>query len=78
MSLLYESLSISSELGIQPLMGRAADLLEQAASQPAKAPAYSDGLTLREVEVLCLIATGKTDPDIAEELVTTSAFHFID
>ncbi len=38
------------------------------ASPPARAPAYPDGLTGREVEVLCLIVDGKTDREIAEEL----------
>ena len=36
--------------------------------QQVRAPAYPDGLTQREVEVLGLIATGKTDREIAEEL----------
>ena len=37
------------------------------------APAYPDGLTLREVEVLRLVATGKTDREIAEELFISAA-----
>ena len=47
-------------------------------SQPAKLLAYPNGLTLREVEVLRLIAAGKTDRAIAEELfigVRTVSFH---
>ena len=40
MSLLEESLSICQELGMRPLMERAAALQERAASQPARAPAY--------------------------------------
>jgi DNA-binding CsgD family transcriptional regulator len=68
MSLLDESLSISTELGMRPLVERVAALQERAASQPAKTPAYPDGLTQREVEVLQLIAAGKTDREIAEEL----------
>ncbi|MEE8163663.1 MAG: response regulator transcription factor, partial [Anaerolineae bacterium] len=68
MSLLDESLAISSELGMRPLMVRANALKEDAAARPARAPAYPDGLTGREVEVLRLIAAGKTDREIAEEL----------
>ncbi len=47
-----------------------AALLAAAASGQAKAPARKlpDGLTQREAEILCLIARGKTNPDIAAEL----------
>ncbi len=68
MSLLDESLAISTALGMRPLMERVAALQERAASQPATSPAYPSGLTHREVEVLCLIVAGKTDREIAEEL----------
>jgi len=66
-ALLQESLDISTELGMRPLMEQVVSLQEQA-DQPAKAPAYPDGLTPREVEVLRLVAAGKTDLGIAEEL----------
>ena len=66
--LLDESLAISSELGMRPLMERVAKLLEQAESQPAKLPTYPDGLTEREVEVLRLVAAGKSNPEIGGEL----------
>ena len=69
MSLLEESLTISSELGMRPLMERVTALQERAESQPVAVPAYPDGLTQREVEVLRLIAGGKTDREIAEELI---------
>jgi DNA-binding CsgD family transcriptional regulator len=68
MSLLGEALAISQELGMRPLMEKVVALQEKAASQPAKAPTYPDGLTEREVEVLRLIAQGKTNREIAEEL----------
>jgi len=35
----------------------------------AKLPSFPAGLTTREVEVLCLLATGLTDAQIAEQLV---------
>ena len=38
-------------------------------SAPVRAPAFPDGLTQREVEVIRLVAAGRTDREIAEELV---------
>jgi DNA-binding CsgD family transcriptional regulator/tetratricopeptide (TPR) repeat protein/DNA polymerase III delta prime subunit len=70
--LLDEGLSIASELGMRPLIEQIVALQEQGKSQPGKAPAYPDGLTQREVEVLRLIATGKTDREIADELFISS------
>jgi DNA-binding NarL/FixJ family response regulator len=47
-----------------------ATLLAAAASGPGKPPPRNppDGLTHREAEILCLIARGKANPDIAAEL----------
>ena len=67
-SLLDEALSISTELGMRPLIGRVTALQERAKSRRTRAPAYPDGLTEREVEVLGLIADGKSNPEIAEQL----------
>ncbi len=47
--------------------GQAAALEERSRSRPAQA--RPDGLTKREVEVLRLIASGRTNSEIAEELV---------
>ncbi len=67
-ALLDESLTISQELGMRPLMERVVALQERAESQPARTPTYPDGLSHREVEVLRLIATGRTNRQIGEEL----------
>ena len=67
-TLFDKSLSISTDLGMRPLMERAVAHREQAETMPFKASAYPDGLTQREVEVLRLICGGKTDREIGEEL----------
>jgi DNA-binding NarL/FixJ family response regulator len=70
---LQESLAISSELDIRPLIRRVASIQELIMSHPRRrdsqiAPAYPDGLSSREVEVLRLVAQGKSNPQIADEL----------
>ena len=52
-----------------PLMERVTGLKDTLGIQPAVRPAYPDGLTQREVEVIRLVAAGKTDREIAEELI---------
>ncbi|MFQ6028202.1 MAG: LuxR C-terminal-related transcriptional regulator, partial [Dehalococcoidia bacterium] len=71
-ALLDEALSISIELGMGPLLERVIALQERIQLQPVRAPAYPNGLTQREVEVLNLVAAGKTDREIAEELFISS------
>jgi DNA-binding CsgD family transcriptional regulator len=68
MSLLDESLAISQELGMRPLAKRVATLQDQSQLRNL-IPAYPDGLSQREVEVLCRVATGKSNQEIGEELV---------
>jgi DNA-binding CsgD family transcriptional regulator len=67
-SLLDESLAISTDLGMRPLMERVAARRNLVQVEPAQAPAFPDGLTQREVEVIRLVALGKTDREIAEDL----------
>ena len=69
MALLDESLAISTELGMRPLFERVTALKDTLDAQPAARPGFPDGITQREVEVLRLIAAGKTDREIAEELI---------
>ena len=67
--LLDQALAITVPLGMGPLSGRADALFERAGTQGSVSRNHPAGLTGREVEVLRLIAVGKTDREIAEELV---------
>jgi DNA-binding NarL/FixJ family response regulator len=42
---------------------------EPVVAAPVKTSSYPTGLTAREVEVLCLVAQGLTDAQVAEQLV---------
>ena len=63
--------SLLHELGMPPLLGRIADRLGFLGSPTPLSPAYPDGLTLREVEVLRLMALGRNNRQIAEDLVVS-------
>ena len=68
LALLDEGLTISTGLGMLPLVDRIASLQEKLATRAPTTPAYPDGLTEREVEVLRLVSSGKSNPEIGEEL----------
>jgi DNA-binding CsgD family transcriptional regulator len=68
-ALLDEALAISTELSMKPLTERVVALQGRVESLPAKTPTYPEGLTVREVEVLRLIAAGRSNPEIAAGLV---------
>ena len=68
LALLDEALDISHELGMGPLASKSSDLLESIKTQMTHVTKYPDGLTRREVEVLRVLAQGKTNPEIGEEL----------
>jgi DNA-binding CsgD family transcriptional regulator len=68
MALLDEALAISLELGMRALEERVVALRARVRSQPRSLPPYPCGLTQREVEVLRLIALGKSNRDIANAL----------
>ncbi|MCI0437671.1 MAG: AAA family ATPase [Chloroflexi bacterium] len=71
-TLLDEAIAISQRLGMRPLLERARALREAASQivQPPHPPAseYPDGLTQREVEVLRLVAAGKSNREIGDAL----------
>jgi DNA-binding CsgD family transcriptional regulator len=68
-TLIDEGSAIANELGMKPLLGRLETLHEKLASLPRGKPEYPAGLTEREVEVLVLIAKGKTNSEMADDLV---------
>ena len=71
LALLDEALSVSTEIGMSPLNKRVAALKEEIERRGVhlKSLTYPSGLTAREVQVLLLIAQGKTTREIANQLV---------
>ncbi len=71
-SLLEEGLAASTGLGMTPLMERMAKILASLHVPVSAPPGFPDGLSQREVEVLSLIALGRSNREIGEELFITS------
>ena len=73
-SLLDESLTISSELGMRPLMERVAELQETLAAVPQPSPAYPNGLTPREkLKCFCSYPSGRQTERSPESWSSASA-----
>ena len=70
LELLRDGLEITGTLGMGPLHQRLEDLRDSVLAGSGR-PAYPDGLTQREVEVIRLVAAGSSNRDIAEVLVIT-------
>ena len=68
-SLLDESLAITAELGMRPLMEQVTVLQQSLGSQPARIRKNPSNLTEGQWEVLQLLAQGKTNREIAQALV---------
>jgi DNA-binding CsgD family transcriptional regulator len=67
-SLLHAALDTARELGMRTLEARITTRLDSLPTSPPAVPVYPDGLTAREVEVLCLIAQGQSNQEIADTL----------
>ena len=69
---LDQSLTIATELVMRPLMERTIARQQGISPTLKDAPAYPDGLTEREVGVMRLIASGRTNQEIGDELFISS------
>ena len=70
LDMVNEGLEITADLGMSPLCQRLKGLRDEVGSISGR-PIYPDGLTRREVEVLRLVAAGRSNREIADDLVIT-------
>jgi DNA-binding CsgD family transcriptional regulator len=70
---LDEMRSLCEPLSAQPALARADALAARVTSAPASSPLYPAGLSAREVEVLRLVAAGKSNREIADALFLSPA-----
>jgi DNA-binding CsgD family transcriptional regulator/tetratricopeptide (TPR) repeat protein len=78
MALLNEALASARALGMHALEARAVARLDRIAAPTPTLPTYPDNLSPREVEVLRLLAIGKSNRDVADSLcisLSTVATH---
>ncbi len=68
-SLLEQTLTTISDLGMPPLRDKVLRLQQQIESRLNQVREYPDGLTEREVAVLRLVTLGKSNSEIGHELV---------
>ena len=68
LSLLAEVRAICTPLDAKPALARAEALAARVSAATSPPPAYPAGLSAREVEVLRLVAAGRTDREIAAAL----------
>ena len=68
-SLIDEALDVATRHSLNSLLDQISGLLKEMTLNSAKSAAYPGGLTEREVEVLTHLAQGKTNREIARELV---------
>jgi DNA-binding CsgD family transcriptional regulator len=68
-ALLGEALAICANLGMRPLLERVCSFRESIEAPSSKGSRYPADLTERQVQVLGLIAEGKTNREIAKELL---------
>jgi DNA-binding CsgD family transcriptional regulator len=60
--------TICVPLGATPTLARADALAARLDAAPSTTPSYPAGLSAREVEVLCLVAAGLSNPQVGERL----------
>lgn len=72
-AVLAEGRTICERIGAAPTLARIDALLAHLAAAKRSAPAYPAGLTSREVEVLRLLAAGRTNREIADDLSLSPA-----